>query len=218
MSAILYCHIQLFIDDLRWHRARGRGRYWRLKLRMRVKFRAKCTERKDNYIFGRTSSYILLCVYSSRSHCVHLVIFRYLIFWFQITMTLLDGRMVATFWMGKDLVKQSSTTWSSNLDYSGGIEMGHYENQPRYSLSQLPLHLPARWYNCTSVLTNEGRFARLAESNAVILNYFNVTNSGLENAKIKSLLNSTLNIFKWIMYLLHFFSVMLNKRFTAKRR
>jgi hypothetical protein len=82
MSAILYCHIQLFIDDLRWHRASGRRRYWRLKLRIWVRLRAKYTERKDNYIFGRTSPHILLCVcvYSSLSQCVHLVTFRYLIF------------------------------------------------------------------------------------------------------------------------------------------
>ena len=59
--------------------------------------------------------------------------------------------------------------------------MGLYESQPRYSLSQLPLLPPAQRYDCTSVLTNEGRFARLAESNEVILCYFN---SGLETAKI----------------------------------
>jgi hypothetical protein len=66
---------------------------------MRVRF----GERKDNYIFCRVSAYILLCVYSSLSHCFYLVIFRYLISLFQIRMNLLDGRMVATCRMGKDL-------------------------------------------------------------------------------------------------------------------
>ena len=66
---------------------------------MRVRF----GERQDNYIFGRASPYILFCVYSSLSHCFHLVIYRYLISLFQIRMTLLDGRMVATCRMGKDL-------------------------------------------------------------------------------------------------------------------
>ena len=152
MSAILNCHIQLFIGDLRWHRARSRGRYWWLNLRMRGRFRAKYTERKDNYIFGRTSPYILLCV------CVCVCVFvavtlrpscdiplpNFLISNYDDLARRQDGSYMLN---GKGLGrKQSWPTWGSILDYSGGIEMGHYENQPRYPLSQLPPLLPARWY------------------------------------------------------------------------
>jgi hypothetical protein len=112
MSAILYCHIQLFIGDLRWHRASGRGRCWRLKLRCGLDSERNILNVKITTFLavGHHLFYCLfvcvcvcVCVYLSLSHCIHLVIFRYLIFWFQITMALLEGRMVAKCWMGKDL-------------------------------------------------------------------------------------------------------------------
>jgi hypothetical protein len=58
----------------------------------------------------------------------------------------------------------------------------HYENQPRYLLFQLPLHLPARIYNRTSGITDVDAL-HVAERDAIILNYFQVTNSGLDAAK-----------------------------------